>query len=336
MKKIDVMNIIKTRKFAVGCAAIAIAAIVATVSFQVNRGPQWPETVKETETDILPIGDELTPDEAYLGDKPVSKIKTTKNTKTSKKTVTLKAAAAKTYTKNLGTQTTRSSKTEKNGNTTIKTDTTVATNTTEKYTKKSRKKVVTTKVTTTVKTTTTVMPATAASQNTAQTASANTQSVAAPTDEPTEVSVREIAPLMPSNVINAFETLGFKVIVNPKVSYAGYFNVQDQSITLKMVNDTIYHELGHFIAFIAGNVDSTAAFKTIYGNEKEAFPGINKSYAGQNASEFFAESMRVFILQKASLRNACPNTSAALDAAVNKITDAQVAYVKKIYGGYWK
>ena len=340
MKRNDVMNIFKNKKFAAGCAAIVIAAVVATVSFYTNRGPEipWPETHKESEADLIALEPvELDENATPLGDKPVTTTKTTKNTKTSKKTVTLKSASAKTYTKNLGTKTSRNSQTVKNGNTTVKTDTTVATNTTEKFTKKSKKKVVTTKVTTTVKTTTTVQPATSESQASQQTAANTSQNTeAAGSTSNSEVSVRTLAPLMPANILNAYEALGFKVIINPNVSYAGYFNAQDQSITLKAANDTIYHELGHFIAFIAGNVDSTSSFKTIYNNEKGSFPGVNKVYAAQSSNEFFAESMRVFILQKAQLASACPNTSATLEAAINKITDAQVAYVKKIYGAYWR
>ena len=341
MKKIDVMNIIKNKKFVAGCAAIAVAAVVATVSFNVNRGPEipWPETTEENEADIVPLSPVvLKPDGTPLSDKPVTTTKTKKSTKTSKKTVTLKTASTRTYTKNLGTKTTKDSKIEKEGNTTTKTDTTVATNTVEKYTKKSKKKIVTTKVTTTIKTTTTVEPAAASggAQDGGNATETQQSTASSSSNQVSELNVRSLAPLMPTNVLDAYESLGFKVVVNPSVSYAGYFNAKDQSITLKAANDTIYHELGHFIAFIAGNVDTTSNFKTVYGNEKNAFPGVNKTYACQSPSEFFAESMRVFILQKAQLKSACPNTSAALDAAINKITDSQVAYVKKIYGGYWK
>ncbi len=31
----------------------------------------------------------------------------------------------------------------------------------------------------------------------------------------------------------------------------------------------LYHELGHFLAFIAGNVDKTSGFQSIYTAEKE-------------------------------------------------------------------
>ena len=50
-----------------------------------------------------------------------------------------------------------------------------------------------------------------------------------------------------------------------------------------MENETIYHELGHFLAFVAGNVDRTSDFAAVYNSEKSKFTGINRSYATQNS-----------------------------------------------------
>lgn len=67
---------------------------------------------------------------------------------------------------------------------------------------------------------------------------------------------------MDSKVLNAYKKMGFTVTVDPGVSYAGYFDARTRSITLQNADDTIYHELGHYLAFIAGNVDKSSSFRS--------------------------------------------------------------------------
>jgi hypothetical protein len=149
------------------------------------------------------------------------------------------------------------------------------------------------------------------------------------------VDVNTIAPKMSANVLSAYNTLGFKATVNTSVSYSGYFDAKARSITLKKEDDTIYHELGHFAAFIAGNADKTADFVAIYNAEKDLFQGLNKAYATQSSSEYFAESVKDYILNPATLQSQRPKTYAAIQESLNKITDAQVAKVKSLYGPIW-
>ena len=85
-------------------------------------------------------------------------------------------------------------------------------------------------------------------------------------------------------------TEGFELIIDSSVSYSGYFNARTQSIRLKFEDDTIYHEMGHFLAFIAGNADTKDSFKAIYAAEKDKVTGANKNYVTQDSSEYFAES----------------------------------------------
>lgn len=99
---------------------------------------------------------------------------------------------------------------------------------------------------------------------------------------------------------------------------------------------SVYHELGHFLAFIAGNVDKTSGFQSIYTAEKEKVTSFNKAYVTQNSSEYFAESVKDFILNNNALKNARPQTYAAVESALNQITDAQIAKIEKIYGPFWK
>ena len=235
----------------------------------------------------------------------------------------MKSAAKKTYTKTLPAESTTSRKTSETSSATVTTQTTVVKKSKEAYTKKSKVKVVTTETTTTVTTTTTAKAAAAT------TVSGNT--VANGT-----VDVSKIAPKADSRVITAYRTLGFTVEVNSSVSYSGYFDARNQKITVKKADDTIYHELGHFVAFVAGNADQTAEFKAIFSQEKALYTAYNKSYVTQNSAEYFAESVKEFTLNPVALKSARPKTYEAVKEAMDKLTDDRVAKVKKVYSMIWK
>ena len=271
-------------------------------------------------------------DDTPLASQPKVTTKTTKSSKTTKKNIKLKAAATKTYTKKLPTtKTTTNKTTKKNQTTTIKTTTTVQTDTSRKYTKKSKNVVQTQKVTTTVQTTTTVVAAASTTVN-ATTAGSTT----AKKEKYTVSNVASIAPQMDSRVLNAFTKMGFTVIVDPSVSYAGYFDGRSRTITLKVEDDTIYHELGHYLAFIAGNVDKNAAFASVYNSEKSKFTGVRKAYATQNASEYFAESVLEYTENPSVLKAQRPQTYEAITNALSKVTDAQVNKIMNVYKVIWK
>lgn len=339
MKK-KLKEFIMKKKVAAGC--VAAAAVITAGSF----GMLWqPSDVPELTDYTDPVIETtITGDDTPLAAKPKVTTKTTKSTKTSKKTVTLKKASKKTYTKKLPTQTKKStSTTKKNSTTTVKTEKTVKTETTEKYTKKSKKKVVTKKVTTTVKTTTTVVQqiASASSEDTSGAGTSNSSATANKTETAnkgkyTISNVASIAPKMDSRVLNAYTKMGFSVIVDPSVSYAGYFSAKNRTITLQEADNTIYHELGHFLAFIAGNVDQGSEFLSIYNSEKSSYAGANKAYATQNSSEFFAECVRDYINNPSLLESKCPKTYATIEKSLDKITDSRINMIMKVYASVWK
>lgn len=282
------------------------------------------------------------------------KVTTKKSTKTKKKTVKLKKAAKKTYTKKKPTKKKKTTKTTTKGNEVTKVETTVVTKVTEKYKKKSKKKTVVTKITTTVKTTVTSNATsnnsvTASSQSgdqqtpdntqpegSAPTETKNTPSTTKEASAPSTISVNNVAPKADTAVLKAYNTLGFSVTVNPSVSYAGYFNAKDQSIILRNADDTIYHELGHFLAFVAGNVDTKGDFKAVYEAEKNLYSGMNKTYVTQDSSEYFAESYRDYVLNPSGLQAERPQTYASIQAAVGKVTDSWVSKIKMVYSAVWK
>lgn len=328
------------KKVVSSCAAIALAAVIGGVSLFSGAGetPEFPSyTDPIMETSIIE-------DETPLASQPKTTVKTTSSTKTIRKTVKLKKASKKSYTKKLKTKTKVTNKTDKSGNTTVDTKTTVVTKATAKYTKKSKKKVVTSKITTTVQTTTTqqvsIANETAVSTTSSGTSAAQATAAASSSQnqskyEANVANVASVAGKMDNRVIAAYQQLGFKLVVDPSVNYSGYFDARSRSITMKQIDDSVYHELGHFLAFIAGNVDKTASFQSIFAAEKANVTAFNKAYVTQNASEYFAESVKDYILNNASLKSTRPQTYAAVQNALNQITDAQIAKIQKIYGAFW-
>lgn len=317
MKK-RIVELLKKRKVAAGITAVVLAvAVGGTAVVQQNQIPELPsytDPVMETT-----IEEEETP----LASQPKVNTKTSKSTSTKK--VTMKKAATKTYTKALPATSTTSKKTAETSNATVVTQTTVVKNVTEKYTKKSKVKVVTTNATTTVTTTTT------AKTDTTTAVSTSTSSSVKGT-----IDVGQYASKADSRVLTAYRTLGFTAVVDPSVSYSGYYDTRNRKITLRKLDDTIYHELGHFVAFISGNTDQTAAFKAIFAQEKALYTAYNKSYVTQNSSEYFAESFKEYTLNPASLKSARPKTYAAVQEAVSKFTDDRIAKVQKTYSVVWK
>lgn len=336
MKGKKITEWLANKKVVSSCAAIALAAVIGGVSLFSGAGetPEFPSyTDPIMETSIIE-------DETPLASQPKTTVKTTSSTKTTRKTVKLKKASKKSYTKKLKTKTKVTNKTNKSGNTTVDTKTTVVTKATAKYTKKSKKKVVTSKITTTVQTTTT-QQVSIANETAVSTTSSGTsvaQATAASSSQNQskyEANVASVAGKMDNRVIAAYQQLGFKIVVDPSVNYSGYFDARSRSITMKQIDDSVYHELGHFLAFIAGNVDKTASFQSIFAAEKANVTAFNKAYVTQNASEYFAESVKDYILNNASLKSTRPQTYAAVQNALNQITDAQIAKIQKIYGAFW-
>ena len=330
MKRTDIRKIFTGRKKALaGCLA---AVIVLAGGFNVWQSSQVPEFPDFTDPVVETT---ITEDDTPLASKPKVTTKTTSNTKTTRKKVKLKKAATKTYTKKLPTTNKKSTTTKKtNRNTTVKTLKTVKTATTQKYTKKSKTAVQTRKVTTTIQTTTTVMAAsaTAGKANAASTKKVESISM----DSKYSVSnIASIAPKMDSRVLNAYARMGFTVTVDPNAAYAGHFDARSRSITIQEADETIYHELGHFLAFIAGNVDQSSAFASVYNSEKAKFTGYNKAYATQNAAEYFAESVKDYMLNGAALSSQRPNTYKAIQSALNTVTTARADVILKAYSSIW-
>lgn len=329
----------KKNSLIIRCGSMVLAAaVLVTGAWYTERTtddlsiPQMVEYI-DTEDGSIVIPQEEVP----LATKPT--VKTTKKTKRTVKKSKLKKKATKTAKTTKRSKKTKTVKKE-NSKQKVTTDTTVKTTVVSATKKSSDIKTVTTTVETTVKTTTTNKPQTTNTETAANTSSAASTTAAASGDEMqtvTNLDIRALAPKADAVVLNAFENLGFKIEVNPSAGYSGYFSVQAHSITLKKTSgDTPYHELGHFVGWLAGNVDTSSEFMAIYNNEKGALQSANARYLTQNSSEYFAESYKEYVLSPQNLQSTRPQTYAFVKNAVAKITEARVAAIKTAYTkAYW-
>lgn len=331
MKRESVKNLFKKWSLKTGAILLATAiAIGGNVWIEQQNASQVPELVTFVDSEgTISIEEE---------EVPLAVPKVTVTTKTSKKTkkIKMKKAAKKTYSKKKKQKKTKTNKTSTAKETTT-TKTVTDTNIINKYKKGSRINTQTTTVKTTV--TKTVVTRQTASAGPSQTSTASDDQNTGSTQNRIGagvVSIDRAAPAVDARVKNAFETLGFRIEINPEVSYSGVFDARLQMITLKSAGDTVYHELGHFTAFLAGNIDRSAAFLQVYAEEKSKYTAYNKAYVLSSASEYFAESFKNYTLNPSELKQNRPKTYAAIVQALEKITDAHVAKVGAAYQAIWR
>ncbi len=322
MKGKQVKELLKKKSTRITGAVLAVAVAFGGIWAVNQQATTVPELVSYVDTeDVTTISEE---------EVPLSNTQVTTSTKTKKTTkkVKLDEKATKTYTSKGKTSTKTSTKTATTASSKTTTKTTVKTQTTSKYTKDSK----VCKQTTTTKTTVTKTVVTSSGSSSASAASDDSSSTSSSSATAT---IEALAPKVDSRITSAWNTLGFGITIDSSVSYSGYFDAKKQSITLKSADETIYHELGHFLAFIAGNADTSSAFVAIYNSEKDLVTAYNKSYVTQDSSEYFAESFKDYTLDAASLQASRPQTYAAIEAALEKVTTAQVTKIATVYASIW-
>lgn len=324
MKGKNVKDLFKKKATKAGAIFLATAIVFGGSIWTENQSSSVPELTKfidtiETEAGTVEIDAEGTP----LAD---TKVTTTSKTTKKTKKVKLKTKSTKTYSKKSATKkaTKTAKKTTSTATTTTKTVT--ATSMTSSFKKGSN---INTQVTTTKTTVTTTVVAKASSGSSVVSTSSASQVANG------EVALSKAAPKLTSNIAAAYSTLNFKIVVDSSVTYSGLFDARSQTITLKTLDDTVYHELGHFVAFAAGNVDTSADFQKVFAQEKAKYTSYNKSYVLQNSSEYFAESYKEYILNPATLKAQRPQTYAAVEKAVAAVTTAQTAKLKAVYSSIW-
>lgn len=149
-------------------------------------------------------------------------------------------------------------------------------------------------------------------------------------------TLRTLGSQADGKVLNAFEDLKFKMVIDKNVEATGVFSVKSHKIALQSARSSVLlHELGHFANFLAGDKVGTSEWKSIYNAEKNKYDGYNKAYAIKSASEYFAESYKDYKEHPSALRSKRPRTYQFVKSTIDGITDSDVQNIKDTYGEYW-
>ena len=329
MSREKVKEMLRKRSTKIGSIVLA-AAIVFSGSMWALRDSE--SKVPELVTYVDMDGDvAIEEDETPLA---APTVKTTTKTKKKTKKIKLKKPSTKTYTQKGKTKTKTKKSTKSTAAATIDTKVVETTSVVNKFKKKSKIK---TQVTT-IKTTTTV---TTTPKTTTKTTTTKTTTTAANTAAASSAAMTAAAtaPSVDSRVKNAFDKMGFTIKTASGVNYDGLFDARSRTITLNAAKDTsqtVYHELGHFLAFVAGNYDKSGEFQAIFGREQASYTEYNKAYVCSSAAEYFAESFKNYTLNPAALKASRPDTYAAIEKCLAKVTDSQVNLLMSAYSAIWK
>lgn len=149
-------------------------------------------------------------------------------------------------------------------------------------------------------------------------------------------TLRTLGSQADGKILNAFEDLKFKMVIDKNAEATGVFSVKNHKIALQSARSSVLlHELGHFANFIAGDKVGTSEWKSIYNAEKDKYDGYNKAYAIKSASEYFAESYKDYKEHPSALRSKRPRTYQFVKSTIDGITDSDVQNIKDTYGEYW-
>ena len=149
-------------------------------------------------------------------------------------------------------------------------------------------------------------------------------------------TLRTLGSQADGKILNAFEDLKFKMVIDKNTEATGVFSVKSHKIALQSARSSVLlHELGHFANFLAGDKVGTSQWKSIYNAEKNKYDGYNKAYAIKSASEYFAESYKDYKEHPSALRSKRPRTYQFVKSTIDGITDSDVQNIKDTYGEYW-
>ena len=149
-------------------------------------------------------------------------------------------------------------------------------------------------------------------------------------------TLRTLGSQADGKILNAFEDLQFKMVIDKNAEATGVFSVKSHKIALQSARSSVLlHELGHFANFLAGDKVGTSEWKSIYNAEKNKYDGYNKEYAIKSASEYFAESYKDYKEHPSALRSKRPRTYQFVKSTIDGITDSDVQNIKDTYGEYW-
>jgi hypothetical protein len=164
----------------------------------------------------------------------------------------------------------------------------------------------------------------------------NTTTTKVSTTTSTTSGISTLKDSVNSSLINAFDQLKFKVVLNPNSSYLGYFSTSRHSLEMRSVSvSTFRHEMGHFLDVLKNMPSRSSTFAGIYSREKNDYSGTNATYIKKNAQEYFAQSYRNYLENASKLKSERPETYAFVKDQVTSITSTDISRTYNMYSWSW-
>lgn len=151
--------------------------------------------------------------------------------------------------------------------------------------------------------------------------------------------IKSVAPKADKKLLDAFDALGFKlkykemtgwvlgltstyegdksITINPLVMQKTFVNYDGKT----SFETVIYHELGHFVAWLTDRADLTDEFRKIAKEECKV-----NDYIGGRAEEYFADSYKRWVLQRNVLKIKYPKTYAYIKKQIDYINKTPLSY----------
>lgn len=154
--------------------------------------------------------------------------------------------------------------------------------------------------------------------------------------EELQTYLNERLALVPENVMNALIADGWQIILTSENLSERYFQgilstvnaVTDSTIKTIWINETeraitksAIHEVGHYLDFKFGIINTSPEFVSIYEAEKRSFKVVDGSagYARTSSQEYFAEAFQQCILHPENVQTNAPMTYAFIMNLVSQL-----------------
>lgn len=131
-------------------------------------------------------------------------------------------------------------------------------------------------------------------------------------------NIKAIAPKLPDWLIQEFKSRGLTFTIDASLSdytwypdlykYAGFHDIECGIVVREAAEWLIYHEWGHFLANVDGDVYLSDEWNGIYNRESKKCRLGNYYYGRISVCEYFAESYSNYVLYPKKFKKQCPET----------------------------
>lgn len=140
--------------------------------------------------------------------------------------------------------------------------------------------------------------------------------------------VEVLAPKLPNWLVKEFHDRNLKFIIDPELkAYSDYPNLKNyngfhditRGIDIRYPDkEIIYHEFGHFLANVDGDVYSNSEWINIFKLEKKKCKTGQYTYGIKSPVEYFATNYVNYVLEPKKFKKECPKTYTYIKKVIDR------------------